>query len=373
MLEVRWNSMLMRALTVDLAAIRHNADIVRAQLKGGVRMMCVVKADAYGHNAEAVARGLSGKADAFAVAVVEEGLQLREAGIGQMILVLGRTDPSEMEAAVAAGLSLSVFEPGELAALEQIAAKTDAAVQAHMKLDTGMSRLGVRTDAELDEMLRVWKQCPHVRMEGIFSHFSVSDCDEAFTDQQNARFIEMRDCIRAAGYDPICHCANSMALNKPKYQHDMVRAGVVLYGTGVDWADDLRYAQRLTTHPVRLEWIQPGDSVGYGRKFIAERPTRVMTLPFGYADGYPRALSGKADVLVRGKRAPLIGSVCMDMAMADVTDIPDVALEDEVVLIGDQGGERITPDELGEKAGTICYEIMLMWHDRVKRSFLNER
>lgn len=362
----------MRALTVDLDAIRHNARIVREQLHSGVKMMCVVKADAYGHNARAVARALAAQADAFAVAVAEEGVQLRQAGIEQMILVLGRTDLADMEAAASAGLSLSVFEPGELAALERFAVKLGVPVKAHMKLDTGMSRLGVRTDGELAEMLTAWRDCPHVQMEGLFSHFCVADCDADFTEKQNERFIEMRDMVRAAGYNPICHCASSMALNKPRYQHDMVRAGVVLYGTGVDWADNLRYAQRLTTHPVRLEWIQPGDSVGYGRKFIAERPTCVMTLPFGYADGYPRVLSGKADVLVRGKRAPLIGSVCMDMAMADVTDIPGVSLEDEVVLIGDQGDERITPDELGEKAGTICYEIMLMWHDRVKRSFLHE-
>ena len=358
--------MLMRAMTVDLAAIRHNAVQVRSRLKQGVKMLCVVKADAYGHDAEAVAGALKNEADAFGVAVVEEGLQLREAGIRQMILVLGRTDPDEMPSAVQAGLSLSVFEPYELTALQSIAQQLDMDVNVHLKLDTGMSRLGVRSDEELMEMLRIWKDCPRVRMEGLFSHFCVSDCDEDFTDRQNERFI-----VRAAGFDPICHCAASAALDRAKYQHDMVRAGVVLYGTGVEWKDELQYAQRLTTHPVRLEWIAAGDSVGYGRKFIAERPTCVMTLPFGYADGYPRALSGKADVLVRGQRAPLIGNVCMDMAMADVTDIPGVTLQDEVVLIGGQGDERITPDELGEKAGTICYEIMLMWHERVKKSFIN--
>ena len=359
-------------MTVDLAAIRYNAEQVRRQLREGVKLLCVVKADAYGHNAVAVATALQRQADAFAVAVVEEGMQLRAAGIRQMILVLGRTDSHEMQAAVEAGLSLSIFEPQELTELEGIAKRLNRSVNVHLKLDTGMSRLGVRTDAELQQMLRVWQECPHVNMEGLFSHFCVSDCDAEFTDGQNARFIQMRDAVRASGFDPVCHCAASAALNQPEYQHDMVRAGVVLYGTGVDWTQDLRYAQRLTTHPVRLEWIGEGDSVGYGRKFIAGRPTRVMTLPFGYADGYPRALSGKADVLVRGRRAPLIGNVCMDMAMADVTDIPGVELEDEVVLIGDQGDERITPDELGEKAGTICYEIMLMWHERVKKRFVNE-
>lgn len=364
--------MQMRALTVDLDAIRHNAAQVRSQLKPGVKMLCVVKADAYGHNAVKVARALRSQADAFAVAVAEEGLQLRQAGIRQMVLVLGRTSPAEWVSAVQAGLSLAVFEPADVLGLEKIGQLLNKTVNVHLKLDTGMSRLGVRTDEQLQEMLQVWQSCPHVHMEGLFSHFCVADSDVEFTDRQNARFCAMRDYVRAQGHAPMCHCTSSAALNRPEYQHDMVRAGVVLYGTGVAWSDELRYAQRLTTHPVRLEWIEPGDSVGYGRKFIATRRTRVMTLPFGYADGYPRALSCKADVLVRGMRAPLIGNVCMDMAMADVTDVPDVTLDDEVVLIGDQGSERITPDELGEKAGTICYEIMLMWHDRVKRFFVNE-
>ena len=350
-----------------MSAIRHNARCVRERLRDGVKLLCVVKADAYGHGAVSVAKALSVEADAFAVAVPQEGLQLREAGVGQMIVVLGRTDAADREAALRARLSLAVFDADDLRALEALAQLTGIEALAHLKVDTGMARIGACPGEPLEALLDAWQACPHVRMEGMFTHFCVADTDPAFTDQQHARFERAIAQVHARGFAPIAHCAASTALHVPAYQHDMVRAGIVLYGTGVDWADGLRYAQRLTSHPVRLEWIQPGDTVGYGRKFTAQRPTRVMTIPVGYADGYFRALSGRADVLVRGRRAPLIGTVCMDMLMVDVTDVPGVTLEDEVVLLGAQGDERITPDELAEIAGTIPYEIMLAWRSRVKR------
>ena len=174
--------------------------------------------------------------------------------------------------------------------------------------------------------------------------------------------------IREAGFSPVAHAAASTAMLNPRYQHDMVRAGIGLYGSCMpEMGDALRHAQTLTTRPIRIETVQPGDTVGYGRTFRAERKTVVMTLPIGYGDGYPRILSNRADVLVRGMRAPVIGRVCMDMLMADVTDIPGVALEDEVVLMGAQGGERITPDELAERAETIPYEIMLGFLPRIPR------
>lgn len=351
-------------------SVRHNARRVRERLGDGVKLLCVVKADAYGHDAAAVARALADQADAYAVAVAEEGLRLRESGVRQMIVVLGRTDARDREAAMRARLSLAVFDADDLRALEALAVRMGAEALAHLKVDTGMSRIGVCGGAELERLLDAWRECPHVRMEGLFTHFCVADTDPEFTEEQHRRFEQAIAQVRARGFQPIAHCAASTALHEPKWQHDMVRAGIVLYGTGVEWAEELRYAQRVTSHPVRLEWIQPGDTVGYGRKFTAQRPTRVMTVPVGYADGYFRALSGKADVLVCGRRAPLIGTVCMDMLMADVTDIPDVSLEDEVVLMGAQGNERITPDELAELAGTIPYEIMLSWRSRVKRTVL---
>jgi alanine racemase len=222
------------------------------------------------------------------------------------------------------------------------------------------------TSEDLSAMLAWWRRCPDVEMEGIFTHFCVSDTDPIFTAQQNERFAEALAAVRQAGFRPIAHAAASTAMLNPALQYDMVRPGIVLYGSCVpELAKELTWAQTLVTRPIRLQWIAKGDTVGYGRTFTAGRDTLVMTLPIGYGDGYPRILGNRASVLVRGKRAPLIGRVCMDMAMADVTDIPDVDLDDEVVLLGAQGDERITPDELAELANTIPYEIMLGFAVRI--------
>jgi alanine racemase len=237
---------------------------------------------------------------------------------------------------------------------------------AHLKIDTGMSRIGVRGEEDLRAMLAWWRRCPDVEMEGIFTHFCASDTDPVFTEQQKERFSEALATVRQAGFRPIAHAAASTAMLNPALQYDMVRPGIVLYGSCVpELAKALTWAQTLVTRPIRLQWISKGDTVGYGRTFTAGRDTLVMTLPIGYGDGYPRILGNRASVLVRGKRAPLIGRVCMDMAMVDVTDIPDVDLDDEVVLLGAQGDERITPDELAELANTIPYEIMLGFAVRI--------
>ena len=194
-----------------------------------------------------------------------------------------------------------------------------------------------------------------------------------FTRLQNERFERAIRIVRAAGYQPIAHAAASSAMLNPEYQHDMVRAGVALYGGGMPEVPELKFAQTLISTPIRMETIEPGDTVGYGRTFTASRKTRVMTIPIGYGDGYPRLLGNRAEVLIRGKRAPVIGNVCMDMLMADVTDIPEAQMGDSVVLMGAQGDDRITPDELAEKAGTIGYEIMLGYSARVPRVYADER
>ena len=190
-------------------------------------------------------------------------------------------------------------------------------------------------------------------MEGIFTHFCVAECDPAFTQKQNARFAQALETVRAAGFKPIAHAAATSAMLRSEYQYDMVRAGIGLYGTLVpELQGKLQYAQTLCAKPIRMECIHEGDTVGYGRTFTARRDSRIITVPIGYGDGYTRILSNKADVLVCGKRAPIVGNVCMDMLMADVTDIPEANADSEVVLMGAQGSERITPDELAQLAGT---------------------
>ncbi len=354
-------------MRVSTEAIAANARAIRARLPKDVRMMCVVKANAYGHDAAHTARKLrSSGADAFAVAIVEEAEALRAAGIEDMILILGGGSEESLRQAVRCGASQAVYTPAMLDVLQDEAERAGLAAKAHLKVDTGMSRVGVRGAEDLTALLRHWRRCPDVVMEGAFTHFCVADSDPDFTALQNRRFNEALSAIRDAGHAPIAHAAATSAMFEPELQHDMVRPGIGLYGACVpQLAGELQYAQTLSTYPVRIQRIGAGDTVGYGRTFTARRDSLIMTLPIGYGDGYPRVLSNRASVLVRGRRAPLVGRVCMDMVMADVTDIPGVSLEDEAVLLGGQGDERITPDELAELAGTIPYEIMLGFSERV--------
>ena len=357
------------SLTVSARALTHNARLIRSRLPEHVRLMAVVKADAYGHGLAYAARAfLDGGAQMLAVAIVEEAETLRKAGFSVPILILGGAGEDSIDDAVRIGASQSVFTPDMLRAMERAAVKHGTMAKAHLKIDTGMSRIGVKGDAMLEEMLDVWRGCPHVEMEGIFTHFCVSETDREFTDLQNARFGDAVAAVRRAGYAPIAHAAASGAFETPEYMHDMVRPGLAMYGFGAHM-EGLVPAQQLVSRPVRIQRIAKGETVSYGRIFTAQRDTIVMTIPIGYGDGYPRILSGRAQAIVGGMRVNQIGRVCMDMTMFDVTDVPGVNLESEVVLMGAQGDERITPEELADIAGTIPYEIMLGFKARVRRIY----
>lgn len=360
-------------MRVSIGTLVENARALRERVPESVKMLCVVKADAYGHGAAKLATALSGAADAFAVAIVEEARELRQAGVQSMIVILGGACEESVREAVRIGASQAVYEPEMLFELEDEAIRTGKTAKAHLKVDTGMTRIGVRGEAALLKLLDAWKKCPHVEMEGIFTHFCVAESDPEFTSLQNERFNRAIEIVRAAGFQPIAHAAASSAMLDSRYQHDMVRAGYALYGGGMPEMESLQYAQTLISTPIRMETIEAGDTVGYGRTFTAKRKTRVMTLPIGYGDGYPRLLGNRAEVLIRGKRAPVIGNVCMDMLMVDATEVPDAAMGDQVVLMGAQGDDRITPDELAEKAETIGYEIMLGFSARVPRVYTDER
>ena len=362
-------------MKISMSALLGNAAALRKRIPEKVKMLCVVKADAYGHGALPFALELekTGLADAFAVARVDEARELREGGVSGMVVVLGGGDEEALREAVRLEVSQAVYRPESIEILEDEACRLGVRAKAHLKVDSGMSRIGVSNMDELDAVLETWKRCPHVEMEGCFTHFCAAEDDEEFTMQQNRAFGEMLGHIREAGFSPIAHGAASSAMLDERCQHDMVRAGIGLYGSCMpEMGGGIRNAQTLVTRPVRIERILPGDTVGYGRTFCAKRETVVMTLPVGYGDGYPRILSNRADVLVKGRRAPVIGRVCMDMMMADVTDIPGVGPEDEVVLLGRQGSECITPDELAGHAETIPYEIMLGFMPRIPRLIEND-
>ena len=359
-------------LEIDLGAIADNIRLLRARLAPGARYLAVVKADAYGHGArdvlkEALCQGAWGGA----VALPEEGAQLRDAGIDCPVLVLGGADAACARAAVEYGLSQAAPDVDTLRLLSEAARALGRPVRAHIKLDTGMGRIGVRHESELDAMLDYLSAHPEVELEGVFTHFARADeCGadaQAYTRAQARRFTEMCGRVTARGFSPIRHMANSAAmLRYPEYDMDMVRMGVSLYGFS-PFVDGLRYAQHWVTRVMFAKRVPEGTPISYGGTFITARESLILTLPVGYADGYLRAWGNKACVLVRGQRAPVVGRVCMDQIMVDATDIPGAGVGDEAVLLGAQGAQCITPEELARIADTIPYEVMVGVHSRVPR------
>ena len=358
-------------MKISEKALYNNACAIRASIPADIRMMCVVKADAYGHDAVCAAQTmLKAGADCFAVAIVEEAVCLRRSGIAQPILILGGGCEDSLNEAVEWDASQAVYQPWMLDVLQAAAVRLGKKAKAHLKIDSGMARIGVRGMDDLAAMLDKWKDCPDVEMEGIFTHFCAAEDDPEYTARQDACFNEALKMVREAGYNPVSHAAATSAMLDGSFQHDMVRAGIGLYGCCLPGIQEkLLCAQTLVTKPVRIQKIPAGETVGYGRTVTAQRDTTVMTIPIGYGDGYPRILSNRACALVEGRRARIFGRVCMDMLMLDVTDIPEAGLDSEVVLLGAQGNERITPDELAQLAETIPYEIMLGFSPRVRRVY----
>ncbi|MDR3050797.1 MAG: alanine racemase [Oscillospiraceae bacterium] len=356
-------------LAIDPSALQHNLRALRACLTPGAAMMAVVKADGYGHGAITAARAaLAGGADALAVALVEEGETLRLAGITAPILVLGLTEPAGAETAARLGLAQTVCDEASTSALAAAARKLGVRTAAHLKLDTGMGRIGVRDAARAAALATAILQNPHLTLAGVFTHFACADEPSvAYTDMQRARFARLLAALPP--HQARIHSANSAAfLRFPDTQADMVRCGIAFYGAPpVPTAVPLRQAMRWVTRAVYVKDLPAGESVSYGAAFTAQRSTRLMTLPVGYADGYRRCLAGRAQVLVRGRRAPVVGRVCMDQCMADVTDIPGCQAGDEVVLLGGQNGALISAEELAAWMGTVSYEAFLAPSGRVPK------
>lgn len=359
---------------VDLAALRRNVEHIRHSLPQHTGLLAVVKADAYGHGMVQVARAaLQAGASHLAVALVEEGITLREAGVRAPILVLGATSPAEAQAGVAAGLTLTVCDADMVHAAENAARLAGCQALVHLKLDTGMCRIGARTEEEVRAVLDTLAACPHVRLTGAFTHFADADGgDMAFTNQQLQRFKALTALLPEG---ILRHCANSAAIHRlPEAAMDMVRAGISMYGYPPVATDmPLEMVMDWRTEVTYVKDIQPGDTVSYGRTFTAETPMRVATIACGYGDGYHRAASGKAQVIIRGQRARVLGRICMDQMMVDVTDIPGVVPGDRVTLMGRDGGACITAEDIARWAGTISYEVLLAATGRVPREWLHEQ
>jgi len=361
---------------IDLNAIRHNVGVMRAAAPD-VDFLAVVKADGYGHGAVPVARAaLEAGAKMLAVAIPEEGVELRKAGIDAPILVLGGAEEEASEEIVRHDLTQTVFEEGRIRALAAAGRKLGCAAKVHLKLDTGMCRIGVRTQEAVHTLVSLIDGLEGVELTGCFTHMATADEDwQAGTLAQIARFEMLTKALEQVHPGKIIkHAANTASIFRyPQAHYDMVRGGIALYGYPPHpEISGLRPAMRWISRAVYVKTIEAGERVSYGGLFEAKRETRVMTVPIGYADGYSRALSGKGCVLVRGQRAPILGRVCMDQIMVDVTDIPDAQTGDEVVLLGAQGDEMIDADEMAAWIGTISYEVICSPSQRVPRVYVGE-
>jgi alanine racemase len=369
---------------VDLDAIDHNFKMIRQQLKSTTLICCVVKADAYGHGAEALAKEYEKLgADWVAVSNLEEAMQLRNVGIQLPILILGYTPPSEAAKLNELNIVQTVLSAEYGAALSSEAVRSGVSVRVHIKVDTGMSRIGFlyqnpnRDAAVIDEIERMCR-LPALHAEGIFTHFASADEGEdgrAYTQMQYEDFLNVVALLKQRGINfAIKHCANSAAvLDYPEMQMDMVRPGVILYGLmpsdQMRNKIDLKPAMQLKSIVSLVKTVEPQTAVSYGRKYLTDSPTKIATVPIGYADGYPRCLYEKASMLVRGQKAKIIGRVCMDQLMLNVTSIPDVKDGDIVTVFGNDGEACITLDELAAYNRTINYELICILSKRVPRIY----
>ena len=362
--------------SIDLTALGHNLSQIREYLSNNCGVMAVVKANAYGHGALDISRALiQSNISRLAVASVQEGMALREAGITADILVLVDLFDKHIKDLLAYRLTPVITEQRLLPALAKAAGSADQSFPIHIKVDTGMGRLGFSPSeiAALFDALPAWKS---LRVEGFMTHLADSDGDDpSHTEQQLQNFRNVLDHVAHRGMKiPIVHAANSAAIVRfPQSHFSLVRPGIMLYGyLPKDVASpELKPVLSLRTRVMQLRTIKPGDSVSYNRTFVAKRTSTIAVLPIGYADGYNRRLSNKGFVLLDGKRAPVVGLVCMDMTMVDVTDIPSVQVGDSVTLIGRQGQDAIWADDIAGWTGTIPYEILCAIGPRIPRVYQN--
>jgi alanine racemase len=364
---------------INLDHIAHNVREIRRLVGKHTEIMAVVKADAYGHGVlETVQTMIENGVTRIAVSMLDEAIQLRKIGIDIPILVLSYTSPLRADEILRYQITQTVYSHELAAALSEEAVRQGTKARIHIKIDTGMSRVGfIPGYSAVKDVVAIHK-LPGIIVEGIFSHFATADEKErTYTLQQMELFESILAELHRIGIlIPIRHIANSAAiLQYPETHLDLVRPGIILYGIypsrEVDPSViDLKPAMTFKASITLVKWIDPGTSVSYGRKFTSTRKTRIATLPVGYADGYSRLLTGKGRVLINGQYAPVVGSICMDQCMVDITDIEgEVSVGDEVVLLGRQGNAEITADEIASLMGTIPYEIVCIIGKRIPRVY----
>ena len=361
-------------VTIDLDIIAANFRAIRK--KAGVPVMAVIKADAYGHGAVEVARKLQAECAFFGVSSMLEALELRQAGLDNPILVLGHTRVAAFPEAVRENIRPTIYRYEDAEALSQEAVKQGKIVPFHFAVDTGMSRLGFQATEESANICKRIAELPNLRPEGLFSHFATADCADLSKARWQAKLFDWFDqLLRERGVKvEIRHLDNSAGLMNFDNHYEMVRAGIVTYGmypSSEVNPELLELKPALTWHSrvTHVKLLSAGREISYGGTYMTRKPTMVATVPVGYADGYRRSLSGKFYVLIRGKRAPILGRVCMDQMMVDVTHIGDVQLNDRVVLVGTDGEETITMEDIAEAADSFNYEFVCGISRRVPRFY----
>lgn len=376
-----WIPLRLAWVEINLAAIENNARRL-VEIAGDAQAMAIVKANAYGHGAVEVARAaLRGGVHWLGVVSVGEALELRAADLAAPILVTGSTPPEWMRAAVANDIALTIFTLEGARALSAIARASNRRARLHLKVDTGMTRLGV-APSEAVALARAVSALPNIEIEGVYTHLAAADMPsadgwgDAFTRQQITIFCEVVNALAAIGIAPrYRHCANSPAtLRFPEARFNLIRSGILICGLEPDPAvpRPVGFIPALTfkARVAHIRAVAAGTFIGYGGAYRAPRAQRIAIVGVGYADGYRRALANKGQVLIHGARAPIIGRVCMDQCFVDVTHIPNVAVGDEVMLIGRDGAEEISAEELAEQMGTNNYEVVTTISARVERRYI---
>lgn len=364
-------------LEIDLDNLANNIKEIRRFVGEETLIMAIVKANAYGHGAVTCGKVfLENGADRLGVSVLSEGIELREAGITAPILLLNYTPPTQYRELLEYDLTPTIYKYEDAKLLSQEALKLNKNAKIHIKIDTGMHRIGLLPQEAIGEIEKI-VALPNIEVEGIYTHFSTADEeDKSQTKMQYNNFKWVLNKLEELGIQiPIKHVSNSATiLDLPEYKLDMIRPGIILYGLyPSDFVNkdllNLKPAMTLKTYISHIKTLEEGEGVSYGRKFITTRRSKIATLPLGYADGFSRLLSGRARVLVKGKRVPVVGNICMDQLMIDVTDVEDIDLDAEVILFG-YGHNHPRVEELAEELGTINYEILCMVSKRVPRIYL---
>ncbi|MCM1544279.1 MAG: alanine racemase [Ruminococcus sp.] len=362
---------------IDLDAIESNFAELKKRVKSGVKICAVVKADAYGHGAVQVANLLKDKVDFFAVAALEEALVLREAGITNPILILAYSCPSQFETLITHNIIPTIYDFNDAQRFSKAAERLGKKVPVHLAVDTGMSRIGFKPNEESADIVKQISLLPSIELQGLFSHYAKADyADKAAANLQTEKFDAFIEMLEKRNVNiPIKHICNSAGIIDFNKQYDMVRMGISLYGMYP--SDEVKKervsltpAMEVISHIIHVHEIEEGVGVGYGHTYITDRERKIATVSIGYADGYNRCLSNKGWVLIHGKRAPITGKVCMDQIMVDVTDIPDVAVGDQAVIMGKSGDDEISAELLGSLCHSFDYEVVCTFMPRVKRIYL---